>query len=708
MKASPLDRMFSPRSVAVIGASRTPGKIGNTLVRNIVSYGFKGEVYPINPNAEDVYGKKAYPSVSEVPCEIDLAVVAVPAPCVRAEVENCGRKGIKFIVVISSGFKEIGKRKEEAEVLQAARKYGSRILGPNVFGFFSRASDLNCTFGPAEVAKGNIAIITQSGALGIALIGKTIEERIGLSGIVSLGNKSDLSEVELIQHFDSDPHTKVIFLYLEGTKRGRDLMAVARKVVRRKPIVAIKSGSSQKGARAAASHTGSLAGSDAIFDAAFKQCGILRASDLDEAFNWIRVLATQPQPKGERTLIITNAGGMGVLATDACERSEVTLLDDQPYLDKLFEGQILPFGSTKNPVDMTGQARDADYERVMRIGLSDKKVVHSILSLYCETVDANSLNLAKTMDRVIAETGAGKPCIFSMIGGGTVKGAIDFLNDSGHPAYPNPVDAVSSLGALYQRWRFINKTEEPLGDFECDVESARLLVKKARAEGRVQLYAQEVAEIVSLLGLRQPRNKVCRTVAECVSAAEEMGYPVVLKVVSKDIIHKTEAGGVKLDIDDAREVATAFEAIMTSCKQRYPEATIQGILVSEQVRGGVETIVGGSTDPAFGHVVMFGMGGIYVEVLKDVSFRVAPVPENEARAMVRGIRSAPIFYGARGEPPKDVESAASAIYKVGRLMDVLTDVLEMDLNPLMVLDAGKGCVVLDARITLKDEGGEEQ
>jgi acetyltransferase len=699
--------MFNPRSVAVIGASRTEGKIGNTLIRNIVSYGYEGEVYPINPNPGEAYGKKFYPSVADVPGDIDLAVVAVPAPCVRDEVEKCGMKGIKHIVIVSSGFKEIGKRKEEMEVLAAARKYGSRILGPNVFGFFSRASDMNCTFGPAQVAKGNIAIITQSGALGIALIGKTIEERIGLSGIISLGNKSDISEVELIQHFDADPHTKVILLYLEGTKRGRDLMEVAKKVVRRKPIVCIKSGSSQKGARAAASHTGSLAGSDAIFDAAFRQCGILRASDLEEAFNWIRALATQPLPQGERTLIITNAGGMGVLATDACEKNDVTLLDDQPYLDKMFQGQIAPFGSTKNPVDMTGQARDADYERVMRIGLSDKKVVHSVLSLYCETVDADSPKLARTMDKVIRETNAGKPCLFSMIGGGPVKGALDFLNDAGHPAYYNPVDAVSALGALYRRWRFLNKPEEQLADFDCGLPAARKIIKTARAEGRVQLTAGEVSEIIALLGLRQPRQKVCRTVAECVETANGIGYPVVMKVVSKDIIHKTESGGVKLDIDDAQEVATAYEAIMTSCKQRYPDALIQGILVCEQVKGGVETIVGGSTDPAFGHVVMFGMGGIYVEVLKDVSFRVAPVTENEARAMVRGIRSAPIFYGARGEPPKDVDSAAAAIHKVGRLMDCLPDVLEMDLNPLIVLDSGKGCVVLDARITLKTEGGEE-
>jgi acetyltransferase len=706
MSKSPLERMFSPRSVAVIGASRTPGKIGNTLVRNIVSYGYKGKVYPINLSGEDVYGMKAYPSVADVPGEVDLAVVAVPAACVKAEVESCGKKGIKHIVVVSSGFKEVGRRREEAELVEAAKKYGSRILGPNVFGFFSRASDLNCTFGPQEVARGDIAIITQSGALGIALIGKTIEERIGLSGIVSLGNKSDLSEVELIQHFDADPHTKVILLYLEGTKRGRDLMEVAKKVVRRKPIVAIKSGSSQKGARAAASHTGSLAGSDAIFEAAFRQCGILRASDLEEAFNWIRVLATQPLPRGERTLIITNAGGMGVLATDACERADVTLLDDQPYLDRMFHGQILPFGSTKNPVDMTGQARDADYERVMRIGLSDKKAVHSILSLYCETVDADSPRLARTMDRVLRETGADKPCIFSMIGGGPVKGALDFLNDSGHPAYQNPVDAVWALGALYRRWRFLNRTEEPLADFDCDLARARQIVKAARAEKRAQLSAQEVAEIISMLGLRQPKNRVCRTLSECVAAAEEFGYPVVMKVVSKEIVHKTEAGGVRLDIDDAREVATAYEAIMTSCKQRYPNASINGILVSEQVSGGVETIVGGSTDPAFGHIVMFGMGGIYVEVLKDVAFRVAPIPEGEARAMVRSIKSSPIFYGARGEPPRDVDSAASAIYKVGRLMNCLGDIMEMDLNPLMVLDAGKGCVVLDARVTLKDEGGE--
>jgi acetyl coenzyme A synthetase (ADP forming)-like protein len=706
MARSPLHEMFNPRSVAVIGASRTPGKIGNTLVKNIVTQGYGGKVYPINPEASEVWGRKAYPRIQDVPGEVDLAVVAVPAQLVREEVENCGRKGVKFVVVVSSGFKEIGNRKGENDIVIAAKKYGVRLLGPNVVGFYSGSSSLNCTFGPVEMPKGSLAIVTQSGALGIALMGKMAEERIGLSGIVSLGNKSDLSEVEMLRHFGQDPGTKVILLYLEGTRLGRELMEVAREVVPHKPIVAIKAGSSQKGARAAASHTGSLAGSDAIFDAAFHQCGLLRAVDIDEALCWVRMLGTQPLPRGERTLIVTNAGGLGVMATDACERSDVTLLDDQPYLDKLFAKEIPSYGSTKNPVDITGQARDADYERVLRIGLEDKGVVHALLALYTETADGDPVALARAMMRAVEGSRAGKPVAFGLIGGPKVNAAIDLLNDAGYPAYFNPNEAVSALGALYRRWRFLNKPIEPMPVFDLELSKIREVVRKARAEGRLQLSAAEVSAVVAALGLRQPRMAVRRTVEECVAVADDIGYPVVMKVVSKDIVHKTEAGGVKLDIDDAREVATAYEAILTSCRQRYPDASIEGILVSEMVTGGVETIVGGSTDPSFGEVVMFGMGGIYVEVLRDVSFRVAPIPEGEARAMVRGIRSSPIFYGARGEPPKDVESVATALYRIGRLMGAVPEIMEMDLNPLVMLDRGKGCVVLDARVTLKEAGGE--
>ncbi|MBI5000368.1 MAG: acetate--CoA ligase family protein [Euryarchaeota archaeon] len=707
MSTSPLDGLFNPRSIAVIGASSNEAKIGHFILRNIIRNGYKGALYPVNNKEKCILGMKAYPSVADVPGDVDLAVIVIPAQFVAGVLEECGKKGVRFAVIITSGFKEIGNREGEAALIAIAKKHGMRILGPNVFGLYSMSSSLNCTFGPSLVEKGSIGLITQSGALGIALMGRTAEERLGLSCIISVGNKADISEAELVQHLGQDPATKAILIYIEGTKSGRALMDAAREVVPKKPVVVIKAGSSVRGSRAAASHTGSLAGSDAVFDAAFRQCGILRAQDIDEAFHWVRVLSTQPLPRGDGTVIITNGGGIGVMATDECERRGVALLNAPAYTAEMFKGCMPAFGSAANPVDLTGQATDVDYERALSLALNDKGKIDAVVGLFCETATTDADALGRRLINLMRNDQSGKPVVFSFVGGKAINRTSDMLNAAGYPVYMTPEGAISALAALYCRKKFTEAPPEEPCRPTFDAKAIRKALGSARLAGRTQLIEPEVRAIIQAMGLEMPKTRLCKTAAECQAAAKEIGYPVVMKVVSSQIIHKTEAGGVMLDIGDSLEVAIAYEAITASCRQRYPTARIDGITVSEMVKGGSETIVGATRDPSFGPVIMFGFGGIYVEVLKDVAFRVAPATEGMARQMIGELRSAPMLFGARGERPKDVDRAIEAICSLSHLVEHFPEILEMDLNPLIVMERGMGCKVLDSRITLRgdDENG---
>jgi len=699
-----LESLFKPRGIAIIGASTHPEKIGYKVVDNLLKSGFKGGIYPINPHAEEILGLKCYKSVKDVLGEVDVAVIAVPAKLVKQVTAECGEKGVKFLVIITSGFSEIGNIKEEKELVEIAHKYNMRILGPNIFGIYYAPMKMNATFGPPNVLPGNIALITQSGALGIALIGKTIAEEIGLSSIVSVGNKADIDDVDLLQFFAEDDYTKVIVIYMEGTKNGRQLLQIAEKVSKDKPLIAIKAGRSEKGARAAASHTGSLAGSDKIFEAAFKQGGILRARSADEAFNWARLLASYSKspPPGKNTVIITNGGGAGVLATDAAEEQGLHLWDDLDLMSEIFKDALPPYGSTKNPIDLTGIADTESYEVALAAALAEDKI-NSIILLYCLGAGVDPTKLAEAIIAQVRKGQDNKPIVVSMVGGEETEEAIKALNRSGIPAYEDPEEAVASLAALY-KWRNYAKSakrykdkEEPLAVNWAEIQE---IIDYARMEGRLQLLENEAKEILEILGLSVPRFKVVTSIRDCVKAAEEFGYPLVLKIVSEDIIHKTEAGGIKLNLQSKEEVESAYKSIMASTAKRYPRARIRGMLVTEMIQGGIEVIVGSSNDPSFGPTIMFGLGGIYVEVLKDVVFKVAPISKSEAKKMIGEIRSSTLLHGVRGEEKKDIDALAEAIYRISRLVDKIRDIVELDINPMRVLKEGQGCKVLDARITI--------
>ncbi len=703
-KDRPLKGLFDPESVAVLGASTTEGKIGHTLLKNIISSGYEGEIYPINPKGGKALGIDFLKTIDELPEGVDLAVIAIPAKFVGGALEKCGDKGIDYAIIISSGFSEIGNAEMEEELVKIAEKHGMRILGPNVFGVYSSIADMNATFGPSEIKKGNIALISQSGALGIAMIGMTAEQFLGLSAIVSVGNKSDIDDMDLIDYFSEDEESEVIMIYMEGLPKGRDFLEKVKEMPDDKAIVAIKAGKSDKGATAVASHTGSLAGSDKIFTAAFNQGGILRANDLREAFDWSRLISSSVLPEREKTVIITNGGGIGVLAADAAEEYGVPLLDDQTFLNDTFKDSIPSFGSTKNPIDLTGQAGREEYERAMRAALESDEV-GAVIGLYCETGITDPMETARIMQELFEEYRNKKPMVFTFSGGEFVNECVEWMRKKRVPAFVETDDAISAMGALFKRKRYLEEMHKrkKMETHDVDKEKIVEVITEVRRDGRTTLLEDEARKIIELAGIPIAEGTVVTNLKDCIEAAERIGYPVVLKVVSEDIIHKSDAGGLALNLEDREEVIDAYQAIHASCKRKYPKAHIRGISVAKMLKGGEEVIVGGTNDPSFGPVVMFGLGGVYVEILKDVQFRVAPVSKREAHDMIGDINAFPVLVGARGQKRKDLDALAEVIYKMSHLMYEVEGISEIDLNPVKAFDQGNGCKAVDVAITLKRE-----
>ncbi|MFH0815697.1 MAG: acetate--CoA ligase family protein [Methanobacteriota archaeon] len=698
--------LFEPRSVAIFGATPDRDKIGFKILDNLVSGGFKGEVYPINPKGGEVLGLKIYKSLDEVEGDVDMGIIAIPAKFVFDALRACAMKGVRHVPIISSGFSEIGNGEEERAMARFARENGMRILGPNIFGIYSRSSSFNATFGPKDVTPGGVAIITQSGALGIAMIGKSAVENVGLSCVVSMGNKADIDEADLLDYIAEDDNTKIVLMYIEGVQNGEKLIASLRKFTMRKPVVVIKSGRSKRGAMAAASHTGSLAGSDAIFDAVMRQCGVMRAETLKDAFNWCKFISYSATPKGENAVIVTNGGGIGVLATDACEKHGVRLYDDQQVLKNAF-GKVTPeFGSTKNPIDLTGQATPEFYDDALQAGI-EGRTIDSVVGLYCETAVFDPEGLKRMIaDAYRKYAKAGKPVVFSIVGGHKVETCISSLSKDGIPIFPEVYEAVSCLGASYAHRKRVSESEEPMAEVDIDVDAIGEVASKARAEGRYFLLSNEAQEVMRAAGIQLPKSRIAKSMEEAVRFAKGIGYPVVMKVVSKDIVHKSDVGGVALGIDDEREVVDAYQAIMQSCKSHDPTAVIEGIQVDEMVRDGTEIIVGARRDGGFGPVVMCGLGGIYVEVMKDVAFRAFPLSRKEAMSMIKEIKTYQLLLGARGEERKDIEGVIETLIKLGTIIKRCRGISDIEVNPVMVYESGKGVKAVDVRILLsKQEAG---
>jgi acetyltransferase len=696
-----LDCILRPQSIAVVGASATPGKIGYTVLNNLITQGFKGEIYPINPGEQEILGHKAYASVLDVPGKIDAAVMTVPAKIIPQAVEECGKKGIKGLIVITSGFSEVGKRELEEQVVAIAHQYGSSILGPNIVGVLSNSVGMNASFAPYLPLAGKASLISQSGALLIALDAATYIRKVGFDKLISIGNMSDVDFADLIEWLNDDPNTSCITLYIEGFKHGRSFMDVCRQS--EKPIIALKSGVSAHGAAAAASHTGSLAGAAKVYGAAFQQAGVVQASDLENLFDRTLGLSLQPPMKGDNMLIITNGGGVGVLATDAAEKFELPLKFAPPELQAELKKHMPDFGSAKNPVDITGIAGNEWYHNSIKAAYAHEWV-DGLVVLYCETAVTNPMEIAHAIKAALDASGTtDKPVTVSFVGGERSAAAMTWLVENGVPAYGAPDTAVNVMSSLREFSRMKVMAKEPIT--LCGSQNrtqAMRIIDQARADGRSALTEIEAKQVFAAYDLPVTKTQLAKTEDEAVELAKQIGFPVVMKIVSPEILHKSDAGGVKVNIKDANAVRDTFRTIIANAKAYNAEANIHGIAIQEMAPWGTEVILGSVNDATFGPTMMFGLGGIFVEVLKDVTFRVAPVSSSQALRMLGEIRGAPILAGVRGESPRDRAAMAETICAYSTMiLDLSDEISESDANPVLVYAEGNGIKVVDARIILK-------
>jgi acetyltransferase len=692
--------LFEPKSIAVIGAARDENKIGYKILKNILTGGYQGQIYPINPQGGEILGLKSYRNIEEVNGPVDVASIVIPARFVFEAVKSCAQKRVRYLTIISSGFSEIGNNEEERRIVSYANEHNMRVLGPNIFGIYSAAASLNATFGSSGIIPGRVAIITQSGALGIAMIGKTTVENIGLSAIVSVGNKTDVDEADLLEYLVADEHTKIVLMYIEGVRDGERLIQAVKMSTQKIPVVVIKSGRSERGAIAAASHTGSLAGSDEIFDAIMKQCGVLRAESVEEAFNWCKFLANTPFPSGENTVIVTNGGGIGVMATDACEKYKVRLYDDTAALKEAFSTVTPDFGSTKNPIDLTGQATSSHYHSALEEALKNREI-NSIIALYGETAVFDAENLSSMIEENSRKFKAEKkPLVFSIFGGEEIENCLISLKKTDAAVYGDVYEAVSCLGSVYTYYHYLRERSDAIDQAEIDVQAIVRVLKRALEEGRSFLLAHEGQAVMQAAGIWIPQSIIARSLDEAVRGAEKIGYPVVMKVVSRDILHKSDAGGVALDLEDKNEVIDAYQAILRHCRAYKADAHIEGVEISEMVAKGMETIIGARRDRTFGPMIMFGLGGIYVEVMKDVAFRALPINRKEILSMVKEVRAYPLLLGVRGEEKKDLDAVVDTIIKVGTILQKCDLISDIEINPLMVYEHGQGVKAVDVRILL--------
>jgi acetate---CoA ligase (ADP-forming) len=694
--------LFEPRSVAILGASAKEGKIGWSVVNNLLVDKYKGRILPINPTAKEVLGIPAYKDIQSVEGEIDLGVVVIPASGVFEAVKGCADKGVKFLAVITSGFSEIGNTEEEKKIIDYAYSRGTRVIGPNMMGVYSAAASMNATFGPNGISHGNVAIVTQSGAIGIAMVGKTKLENVGLSAIISMGNKADISEVDLLGYLTNDPNTRVIMMYIEGVTHGERFVELLSTTSKIKPVVVVKSGRSKRGAMAAASHTGSLAGEDKVFDDIVRQCGVLRAEGLNDALEWCKFLADSPEPLGDDAVIITNGGGVGVLATDACEKYNINLYDKQTDIRNTFSSVVPEFGSLKNPVDLTGEATADDYFNAINSAITNDNM-NSIICLGCETAKFDPEKFAVKTEELFSGDKLKKPIVFSFVGGAKLEENIRKLRLKGVPIYNDVLEATSCMGAIYYNTRQKKEYSHDYKPIDIDEKAIRDVLKIVRKDNRRFLFSYEAQKIMKAVNITNPASNIAQNLEQAIKYAEEIGYPVVMKVVSRDILHKSDAGGVALDILNKDEVADAYEAILQSCHRYNAEARIDGIEISEQVKSGVETIVGGRHDLSFGPIVMFGLGGIYVEVMKDIVFRSFPLDIKEVNRMITQIKTYPLLLGVRGEKRKDIDAVADAILRVGTIISKFKDISDIEINPLVAYDRGDGVKAVDVRILLSKE-----
>ena len=703
-----LDPLLRPRHIAVVGASRTPSTIGHQIVANLVRYGFSGSVYPVNPKATSIHSMRAYGRVADIPDPVDLAVITVPKEAVLEVAEECGRTGVKGLVVISAGFREVGGEGVERErrLMEIIRRYQMRMVGPNCMGVLNTdpGVSMNATFAPSMPPFGRAAFVSQSGALGLSVLDYAQEYGIGISQFVSVGNKPDVSGNDLLEYWENDPAVGMILMYVESFGNPRRFLEIASRISRVKPIIVVKSGRSKVGARAASSHTGALAASDAAVDALLAQAGVIRAASVEELFDLAMAFSSRTMAASRRTAVVTNSGGPGILAADALESCGMELADLSPEtvvkLKPLFPAEA----SIRNPLDMIASATPAGYRAALGALLEDPNV-DSALAIFVPPLGITQADVAEAI-AAAATTRVAKP-VFAILMGreGLPQGKAE-LHEFGIPAYIFPESAARALSVVcrYREWR--DRPVEPALTFPVDSERVAGILGAARSSGTRKLSELETLKVFQAFGIPTAEAALATSPAEAVSLAQRIGFPVVLKVVSAEIIHKTDAGGVRVGLSGPEEVKAAYAEIEANVARLAPGARIQGILVQRMLRGGRELIAGIVRDPACGPLVMFGLGGVLVEVLRDVIFRVAPIGPVDARDMLGGIRGAAMLDAVRGSPPADRAAIEDVLLRLSSLATSFPDIEEIDINPLLA--TGKGAIAADGRILLTALPGKPQ
>ena len=695
-----LDKMFKPESVAIVGASNSEGKVGYIIVNNIINDGYEGNVYPINPKDDEVQGLKAYKNVSDLPEVPDLVIISIPSKAVNPVVKECGEFGVKNLVVITAGFKEVGGEgvKMEEEMVSYIEKYDMNLIGPNSLGTTDSHTPLNSSFSQVMPPKGNIAFISQSGAMMVAIIDWSLTSGIGFSKIISLGNKAGTTEIELIEYLADDDDTAVVICYLESITDDEDFVRTLRKVSYKKPVIILKSGSSSAGAAAASSHTGALAGSDLAFDTAFKQSGVFRVTTMDELFDVGLAFSKCPLPTGRNLAIITNAGGGGVVSVDAMERHGLDLVKFDDKTNARLKEAVPDEGSIKNPIDVLGDAPVIRYKESLEIVL-DSDDVDGLVVMVCPTASADADGIAEAL--VEGSKEFDKPVIAVNMGGPTFNKANDLLRDNGIPTYVFPETAVKVFDYL-ARFAAVQEREydNPVDDVnDVDKEAVEAIFDKVKSEERDTLLGSEAYAVAEAYGIEAAPIKLATSPEQAGELAEEMDFPVVLKIASDKILHKSDIGGVKVGITSKEEAEEVYKEIIANAKKAHPDIIPNGVEVQKMMDSGIEVLVGMIRDQQFGPMIAFGMGGVLVNLLEDVSFKLAKgLTSQEIADQIEDTKVVELLKGYRGEAPGDIEAVKAAIVRVARLTLDFPEISELDINPIFVYEEGSSALDIKIKI----------
>jgi acetyltransferase len=700
-----LETLLYPKAVAVIGASRNADKVGHAVLANLVNGGFSGTIVPVNPEAKEVLGLKCHPSLEEYRGPVDLSVIVIPEKQVKAALQDSIAAGAKSVIVITAGFKEVGKAgaRAEQELVEICQAGGVRMVGPNCLGVLNTGHHLNATFAPSVPPAGKISVISQSGALCVAILDWAANQKLGLGKVISFGNKADLNEVDFIQALAEDKETKVIAGYLENIEEGDKFLRIAEQAAAVKPVVILKVGITSAGAKAAASHTGSLAGADIAYGAAFKRAGVIRAENFEALFDYATAFAMQPLPNGESVAIITNAGGPGIMAADAAESLGLKMVSPSPQSEKKLRAFLPDSAALGNPIDVIGDAEPDRFVKAFEVMQEDEKIDGIVVVATPQNM-TRPLELAEKLAAAHRKGGSKKPVLAVFMGGKEVAAAKDKLMALGIPNYPSPDRAVTAFRAMcdYAAWR--RRPARIVTRFPVNRRRVDRIIQAQIRSGVAQVGEVEAKEILRAYDFNVLGGHLARTGDEAVETAERLGYPVVLKISSPDIIHKSDFGGVRINLANAEQVRDAFDLMMLRIQKRAPNAHLRGAYVEKMGQRGREVILGMTRDPQFGPMLMFGLGGIFVEVMKDVTFHLAPITAEEAMQMLKGTRSYALLQGARGQAPVDLEALAGALQRISQLATDYPEIIELDVNPFIVGPVGVQAYVADARMTLATVG----